>query len=294
MIDAHVHLGKNSYYLIDKVEFGDIVPTDLIYEDLKRTMKKNKVERAVVFPFPSSSEIVLKGLKNGKTELFALRTYYEFANNYILSASNEDKSLIPFLSVIPNKEESLSYLEKRLKEENVYGLKFHGPRDRLPISSLEEPRLIDMIRENDLSLTVHTWHPDYKDKEYEDPMELVEIAKRHPEIRIAAAHFGMFSQRFVDEAAKLRNFFFDCSPLSYLCSLEDKAIDKIEADYENPNSVLKKLLEISPYNVTWGSDAPFCSLNNGSYEKEKGVLDGLTEEEIYRVTEENTMRFLGL
>jgi predicted TIM-barrel fold metal-dependent hydrolase len=292
MIDVHTHIGLDIYNIIKDEKDEPSEKSDIFKaEELFKLTDEYGFDNVVTFPMPYPISPYLDSPKKAEDKV-----PYLIENRYVLKASKINSKIIPFIAIDSGSDKSIKYAGKMADSKRAKGIKFHGNGINMPISSLDRADIMDVIIRNDLPVIVHTdfiqgkRHPGDYCSYFADPMELLELAKKYPKVRFSAAHVGFFSSEFINSMKNVDNVWTDCSLITKLCKKDDlKALDKIDADYGSPSSVIKRLYEIIPEKLMWGSDVPYST-----YEEEMPILKSLDEKIVDSITERNTRKFLKI
>ena len=264
LIDAHTHCGFNPW------SFYNIKYPSLQHATfLSQLIKKNDIAFAITFPMSTTLyydiELYSQGIfKQSNFGLFP----FEKENLYLLSEikSFNLKNIIPFCSISLNDkvDEQISNIENLLKTFDVYGLKFHPRGDCNCVKIIDKyPKLLNLLEENNLPLMVHTG----LDK-FSNPLYVLEMAKKYPNIRFCAAHLAKFILKFFEEIDRdnFDNLFIDMSPFIGLCKrrgVESKNRNEIlDLDYGNISEIFDFFTTKYIDKVIWGTDAPWLNVSD--------------------------------
>ncbi|MDE1860998.1 MAG: amidohydrolase [Candidatus Micrarchaeota archaeon] len=172
IIDTHTHVGLTK----DK---GD--GNGLTLEELKDSMKRYGIDKAIAFPFNEPGDLVEASIR-------------------ILKAA--DESIIPFLRFDP-KAVTADQLDRILTENAFKGIKLHTRgQDFSPLDSRYFP-LYKVIERHGLPIIFHTRKEANPNS---DPDMIARIAERLPGIDIVLAHFAFFSEvafRYIEKEPNL-------------------------------------------------------------------------------------------
>jgi len=304
LIDVHTHSGGLDFsnFLRGKYPYCQDL-TDLYFKG-----KSSSVSHQVVFPMPTSSYY----------DTFAYWEYgvfrpsgfcqfpFEVENSHLLKSISqmpfERGFFLPFLSFslqdkVSEQEESI--LKLTMQSPHVWGFKFHTSTDQKSALQIEkESGFLDIAAELHRPFIIHTGLAPCS-----NPVNVVELASRHPNIVFCAAHFGSFSQVFANllDEYPYDNLFFDTSGLVPLCNniKASSPLGVLNLDYKNPISVFNYYADRFPQRILWGSDSPWYN----SFDFNKAPLDtklrtysqesNIVSDSYKRQILNNTTRFLS-
>jgi len=317
IIDVHTHVGisQKFYY-----QYG--YPYALSLEDLIIRMEVLGIDHSVVFPFVDS---VFYDNDNQSPKIKTTTRYcnfpYELENKNLLNEINEiypdqNHKALPFLMFDPSREteKQAVHLEELSEKHSVFGLKTASTYIQAFVNDLETKGrpILDFVRKKKLPIVFHSAvHP-------EDPWasvnDIVDFAERHPDIRVCIAHSARFVESVLEKADRLNNCFVDLSAFIIHCKLAVQNSPSVAAeetrfvsDYNDPLSVMTRLVESYPETILWGSDTPFYywiqkyytgdgklvedKLQCG-YKEEMQLLNSLPDKMKTKIAYKNNMRFI--
>ena len=318
LIDCHAHIGVSYQSYLD---YG--YPYCMSFEDASIRMKVLGVDFSMLTPFGTSAYY---RLWPGTPETVEpceefCRFPYEIENRSMLQEIYDvfpeySESALPFLQFDPLRKaaEQAEHLEGLWAEYPVMGLKTVLTYIRSSATDLDGPGrpILDVAREHDLPIVFHcSWD---REDPWANVSSILEVAERHPELRMMLAHSARFHRESLDRAASLENCFVDTSAFDIHCLLarmNHRAIppqaQRLDAEYGDPPSVMRKLLTDYPDTIVWGSDTPGnyyirkhrdakgelvdCDLRS-SFDAETKILRALTDAQVLRISYGNTVRFL--
>ncbi len=263
LIDVHSHCGGMD--LSNFLHYRYPCSQDIV--DLYFKCKGSNVAHQVVFPMPTSSYYDIPAYwKHGIYKPSGFCNFpFEKENEYLLKAvekiSFPHQHFLPFLSFSLQdkvKEQESYFVNNIFKHRQlVWGLKFHTSVDQKNALEIEkESQFMDIITEMQRPLIIHTGF-----NECSDPMKVLELASRHPNTNVCAAHFGAFSKDFANllDDYPYKNLFFDTSGLFSLCRYikESGRNDVVELNYGKPMEVLEHYFMRFPERILWGTDSPW-------------------------------------
>lgn len=321
VIDVHSHLGVSlKSYACSEYPYAQSIE-GLYYRQLAGGVDVN-----VVFPFSPDLFFDLRQLTEGVAVPDARPispTPYGRENQLLLQevfcyCSELRHRFLPFVSVDPGREVAaqVAALEQLEREYPIYGIKIIPVFCQTPITSLlDEGRpFLEFARARNLPFLFHTT-ADRRDG-YSHAELAFKVIQCNRDLRFCLAHSIGFHRRYLDRAAALGNVWVDTSALKIQVELasqnspvmaQDK--DRLDADYSDHRSVMRRLAEIYPDMILWGSDSPAysymvrrrqgnddCTFEDfrlkGTYEDEVAALNGLPADLRQSVCNRNTLRFL--
>ena len=287
IIDIHTHsVGMDLHHLME----GKYPISQNIY-DLSKIVQDNGIDYAVTFP-QCTTLYYDTSLIWGKN-VFAPSGFcqfpYQYENFALVSQISKLHldNLIPFVSISSQAKvsEQISYAHNLFDEFRIYGLKFHATTERSSVLDSSFKPFVDLAIELNIPILVHTAHDHYA-----HPMFVIELAKKHPELRICLAHAARFDMDVlrIIKKEKLKNVFIDCAPLLRLCSIMQKQPDVqgvlfMKAKYNDCLAVLQSLYNLLPDNTLWGSDIPW----NRYLDDDNKIVDYSDDVEILKEFEYN-------
>ncbi|MAH06911.1 hypothetical protein CMI38_01515 [Candidatus Pacearchaeota archaeon] len=156
IIDFHCHVGKDS---------SDEEYEHLNLEELKRSMDKWGVDKAVVFPFNGDDESLIE------------------ESLEILEKSKEADWIVPLLRINPkslSKDELSGLLDKGFK-----GIKLHPRAQDFDLDDEKYFWVYEMCVDRELPVLFHSSVKDSTSK----PEKILSIAERFPDLKVVMAHF---------------------------------------------------------------------------------------------------------
>lgn len=310
LIDAHTHAGisLNGF-------FDDKYPYCYNAIDIANSLHSLGFDFACVFSFPSyicGEQLDIEDDKRQYLRSCFENVPYQSATQKLLKEIERFKldNLLPFamFSINYAVDEQLQFLNSIL--HLIYGLKYYPDADTQTIDKLNSKGkpFLDYLIKNNMPLVVHvSENACLYNQGYSSVEDAIELAQANPHLRINVAHIGHFSRQSLEKAQrlKLKNLFFDVSPLLHLCHIRTiNHGEVLNLDYHNPQKVLQELYRMFPQNLIWGSDMPFnftCNLNNAkhnfcyadfSVEKSVNVLQSLDLSIIEKICTENVISLL--
>jgi predicted TIM-barrel fold metal-dependent hydrolase len=277
------------------------MPQRQLGEDLVRKMKEAGLDKAVTFPFPFTSYFDLETANERRLSASSDMKYpYEDQNKYVLECAEKYDPLIPFLAICLGMHDNYEHIEFLVKQNTrIRGLKLHSRVSRSPIKELVGSRFMKLAQDHGLSLMIHTDSEnihiptlDFDLMEFSNPMHIVELADKYPDVNIAGAHLGWLSRKFLDEVYKRENAFVDTSPFLLLCSFPWRANDALQINYKDPYEAFREVCSKYTDSILWGSDEPYTQIASNTLKDEKRLLDSLEDKLKLKISQDNIRTYL--
>jgi hypothetical protein len=292
--DVHTHVGIDTGFFLRRWW-----PYASTAHELLLHMQSHKVGRAVVFPFglPSAFDPFVYADKH-KVKRLPGRVPFDRENDLLLTELHRidtGRQLLmlamfdPSREVGPQVDNIIKLAQRPEAKGRLVGLKVQATILESPLSALLKKTGRDLMllaEERRWPVLVHTsilpsdhWSP---------AAVCVEIAATYPKARFNLAHSIRFHRPSLEQAAKLKNVWIDCSAHLIHCELAVKNLpivamgkERVDADYRKPVEVLKTIDQMLGGRYMWGSDNPFMSWCDdefkltSSYKAEADVLHAL-------------------
>lgn len=197
----------------------------------------------------------------------------ESINNFIIESVQEHPEFIGFGTMHADYDNFENEL-KRIKEAGLKGIKLHPDFQKFQIDAPKMDAIYNVLSDLDMPVLVHAGDCRY---DFSGPQRILNVHKKHPELKIIAAHFGGYTEW--DKALEYlvgQDVYFDTSSTLWKLPIE-KANDIIK------KHGYKKFL--------FGSDFPMWD-HEDEFER-FNKLD-LTSEERDAVLYKNAQRLLGM
>jgi predicted TIM-barrel fold metal-dependent hydrolase len=265
VFDIHSHVGLDQAFWM-----AGWWPYAATAQDLLERMQTNGIDRAVCFPFgvPSAFDAQTFG-RSRKLKLQASRVPFDPENRLLVhEVERVDRlgRLLPFAMFDPGRKvpEQLERLEGLIGR--IGGLKTQTTVLRSPIRALldEASDIMAFAAEHDLPVVIHTALLPADD--WAQVRDCLAVAETFPNVRFDLAHSLRFHANFLRLAAQMPNIWVDCSAHLIHCRLARDCspaiaspVDRVEADYSSPASVLEGIFDLIEDRYMWGSDNPFMS-----------------------------------
>jgi predicted TIM-barrel fold metal-dependent hydrolase len=259
-IHAHIYPDPIAAKAVKAIEnFYDIIQTN--YQDgtaagLVRICQRAGVVKAVVHSVATSPRQV------------------ESINNFIAEAAASNPMFIPFATLHPDMSAEAVRAEcGRIKGLGMRGIKLHPDFQRFDADGKEAVKLFSNIDE-DLPVMIHSGDKRYT---FSTPKRIISIAKRFPQLRFIAAHFGGYSEwEYAEGYIETPNVYFDTS--SSLAFLE-------------PQRAAEIINCLGVERFMFGTDYPMWSADDEIIRVKKL---GLSEEDEDKIFYHNAAGFFGL
>lgn len=311
--DCHTHFG----FMLSST-FNDKMPYCQNIVGILEKMNGNSVNACLTFPFPDDfvgCEVLPDTYNNQMVrDIFEKVPYLNQNERLLLEVETFGNGLVfPVLmfSIKYGINEQINYLSNCVKDHYIYGLKYYPEADNLSFSQFEVLgcEFIEFLEENNLPLIIHSSASTVvTGNGLSHPRFMLELAMKHPKLRICIAHMAHFSKEVFNtlQNYELANLYIDTSPFLHLCNIRNvmPSTNCLQLDYKNPLNVLNHMVDNYSSHIIWGSDYPFnytCNLKNEfhdknyknySYEKNLSILNNLDNWKFKMITHNNTLRFL--
>ena len=225
--DIHVHLGPSRGMF-----------QNLTVSGLKKYQKKFSIENVGIIP---------------------LEMYTDRDNKKIINLSKKDSSVHGLYWIQKRRiKQDVKVLQEELGK-GLFGVKFHGTFENLPISSKHYKPILEELNEQKSTILIHCGR--YKDgslKSNTSYLHGLHVAKKYLDLKIILAHMGgndtSIVKKAVDDAKDMQNVYFDTSGIS------------------TPYRVEYAIKVIGSKRIVFGSDYPWCSFRGNFYNIEDSLL----------------------
>jgi predicted TIM-barrel fold metal-dependent hydrolase len=298
LYDIHSHSGiQRNNIFNEKVE-------NLKEKSIPELLKEyeDRIDKIINFPMPGTVYFNYEESSAvGKKSLYP----YQVENEELIRAVekyDKKEKILPFLCINPKVKvtEQLEGLYKLLKDNKVFGLKFHTLDANSSIDDLfSSSEIISFCREHKLPIIIHSGN--YNN--VEDCKNIFEYAEKNKDLNFCVAHLMTFSEDFFKKMKqyKYENVFTDVSPFLGLCEYmkESKPEGSLNLDYNNPKKVIASIFNDYGKQILWGSDEPFGKFRidnekevDYSLKEEINFLYSLDENTRKTIASVNSERFL--
>jgi len=283
IIDVHTHLGPYHH----KEGADKSVPLtrhqyhEYSADNLTCLMAESDIKKSVVFSFPWVNE-------PSKKENVAK---YQQETDHLLGVAQRFPQLIPMPIFDPTDPKNVRFYERlftgdiksRINHTNLVhipGFKIYPPAMSapwFPLTSLKDSGMLTTAQKLGHTINIHT-----DGRRMKESLELIAFAESYKG-NVIFPHAFRFSKKLIKMAGKLKNVYFDCTPLVLLvsnpsfwvsddCLLSSESYKKPRETYDQ---VVKMLIEFSRGKVIGpGTDNPYCY----SYRDEIAFFRGLPPE----------------
>jgi predicted TIM-barrel fold metal-dependent hydrolase len=270
-IDMHTHSGGPHLARYLRREW----PAVQNLRDLVVKAEQNHVDWLVVFPFPYSifydPMAVLHGVGLRWSGIGDFP--YQFENDYLLYETGLfGRRVLPFLAIDPTRkvDEQLSWLQSKIRETDLYGLKVHTRATGSRATDLLDSPLLGFAQEYDLPLMIHAEGPG---SDNASPEHVFRLAAAKPGVRMCIAHTCYFDKTLLPQRLEHPNVCVDVAPFGPKCMLlavgehsNYVSNDTLELPYTDPIHTLLELIDMLPGKLVWGTDEPYTILTDESGE----------------------------
>ncbi len=318
IIDGHTHIGISTRNFVQSA-----YPYCLSFEDLVIRMKSLGIAYSVIFGFDSiyykTTREVQKNVTVNKT---IARFPYEIENINMFKEVYDifkeySHMAILFALFDPSREtkKQAKLLEELYNTYPFFGVNTIPVYIRSYINDLETngKPILDFVIKHNLPITFHSSSNDVVDP-WSSVYDIIKFAEKYPELRVCLAHTARFHKPTLDKAFSLKNCYVDLSAFFIHCELariNHRIVatkkDRFPANYNNPCSVIKKLVETYPDTIIWGTDTPYYYFMQKhysatkelselylrcSFDQEFKILKSLPQKYILKISNENTKHYL--
>ena len=198
-------------------------------------------------------------------------------NDFAIALGQADGFFVPLGSIHPDSEQKEVELD-RLQAAGIGGIKLHPDYVRIPLSDGRFDVIFSMLEERGMFCVLHTGlDPVSPDLIHATPEMLKEAIRRHPKLRLIAAHMGGYGQ--AEGVLRLlvgTNLYLDTS----LCSLRG----------EEREALIKILKEHDEDRLLFATDTPWSDPRAEIAFVEQAGLD---EKRLEKIFYRNALTLLG-
>ncbi|HPT62581.1 MAG TPA: amidohydrolase family protein [Bacillota bacterium] len=248
IIDAHCH-----YF---ETEGGLDFVKGASFEEHVQDMESANIDKFILF--------TLNGL---------FGDYRRANDNLAVIASRYPDMVIPFGTFNPwYGQDALDEIDRCMNVLGFRGFKLHPWMTGFPINSEMLNPFLEKIMSYDVPVLIHSGTPPWS-----EPLQIGEVARRFPELRIVMAHMGIIDlwKEAIDAAKSNKNIWLETSGV--------------------PGSAIKIAVEeVGPERIVFGSDSPYGGQGGHLFQMNKiRFLDlGTTATEL--ILGGNIQRILGI
>jgi len=258
IIDSHVHLWHRD--MLPDLAVKNYLEPLLQYADQFEGFMDFQLDAELPFmDYTAPVDDLLEAMDVSKIDLsIILATDFGLVNegrmdieeytDWLYDLCSCDNRLEPFISVDPNRGEAgLKMVERLAKKYEPRGIKLYPATGFYPDDS-KYSKYWDLIDDLGLAVVTHAGMAlPPLDEKFCHPLNLTEVAEKHPDTKIIIAHFGgKFHNELFDVMDRCENVYTDCSALQgWLPSEPDVVISR-----------LKETAGRYPKRVIFGTDFP--------------------------------------
>lgn len=303
IVDCHTHAGAPD----TANRARNFQPAEQPIKELKEKMAIAGVNRAIVFPFPSTTYYDVDVFNKEKRLVpSGLQPFpYAVENQELLSQCQDEAGFYPFACIDPKEqtEKQLRFLGGLVREKKrIFGLKLHGVTMQSSALDLINTGFVDFALTNNLPIIFHSG----KDQ-YSLPEHALSLAKQYPKLRVDLAHFALFDNKILGQLAEHPNVFVDSSPLLYLSDMAKEGSKWVtEPNFivlDSPALTLFEYYLLLQSQFMWGTDEPYTRMvtpdgivrSNHNYLEEADTLrclEKLMPTAVRSIAQDNTLAFL--
>lgn len=292
--DCHTHVGFSL-----SVYYDDKYPSCFDLISLINHLNRQKIDRAIVFPFPNYFAAGMQTLSDGvnRAIIDTLEAVpYAQQNKRLLQEIRRFGKgrilMFAMFSLYRGIKEQLEILENFMVNHEIYGLKYYADTDHMDLRRFSEEGkpFIEFALRHNLPIVFHISQCSaLENRGYSFPQGVITLARQYPNLRVCLAHLAHFNEEILMTARKFKNVFFDTSPLLHLCHIRkaNRLSAALQIDYTQPVQALLEVFRMLPDQLMWGTDLPFnftCNIEcdahdfqfeNYSIEKNYEILHSL-------------------
>lgn len=303
IVDCHTHAGSPD--MANRAR--NFQPAEQQIKELKEKLAVAGVNRAIVFPFPSTTYYDVDIFNKEKRLVPSGQQPFPYAveNQELLEQCQGEKSFYPFACIDPREqtEKQLRFLSSLVgKKKKIFGLKLHGVTMQSSALDLENTGFVDFALANNLPIIFHSGRD-----QYSLPEHALSLAKRHPKLRVDLAHFALFDNVILGQLPGHPNVFVDSSPLLYLSDMAKEGSRWVtEPNFivlDSPALTLFEYYQRLQSQFLWGTDEPYTRMvtpdgivrSNHTYLEEANTLRSLEKlmpTAVRSIAQDNTLAFL--
>lgn len=255
-LDCHTHATGFDLWNLGAQRF----PTSQSARDLALKVRQAGIDYAVCFPLATSFYFDANATVRGRVSPGGPEEFpYALVNNQHLRevALFGDGTLLPFLCIDPLRhvDRQIELLEQA--KGSIFGLKLHTRTTNSSPLDLRGTGLLEFAEAAGLPLLIHAAAAPSNCR----PELILDLADMNPEVRMCIAHAAGFDLPSLERAAATPNVFVDPSPLLTNCveALRSATPTLGHSSFSDPASILRRLAELLPDTLVWGSDEPWTA-----------------------------------
>jgi predicted TIM-barrel fold metal-dependent hydrolase len=253
IIDSHVHI---SIYNKNAASLEEVLDLFL------KVMKKNGIISAIIIPDNIEGSDSITDLDK------AIKLIGQRKNLFLLGSPQ----------IIQRGSNELEKYQLLIKEGKINGLKFFPGHD--PYYPTDERCLpyYELCEKLDIPVLFHTGENsgDSECAKWNDPIYIVEIAKKYPELKVIITHYYWPKLDYCYEITKeVSNIYFE------LAALADKEVVEKSGGREKIKEILRKTIFDRPDKVIFGTDWPMCEIEDHIELVKSLGLSKIVEEKVF-------------
>jgi len=204
-------------------------------EEVKETLDVNGIDKAVVLA--TDFELINEGRMSNEEYI-----------DWLYDTCSSDDRLEPFIGVDPNRgAEGLKMIDRLMKKYEPKGIKMYPATGFYPDDE-KYSKYWDLVNDHGLIVVTHAGMAlPPLDEKYCHPVNMLDVAEKHPDMKIIIAHLGgKFYDELFEVMDRCDNVYTDCSALQGWLPSEPEVV----------LSRLKETVGRYPKRVVFGTDFP--------------------------------------
>lgn len=263
--DTHTHVGMDGAFWS-----AGWWPYASTVQDQLQHMDATGIDRAVCFPFCTPTAFDYDQFKADRSLVLRDGRFPFDVENALMLQEIErldrDRRLLPFGMFDPGRCIAEQYESLKGIAGGLFGLKTQATVLQSKVSNLlgDAKCFMELAEEYDLPVVIHT--SIIEADIWSQVQDCLDVAAAYPKVRFNLAHSLRFDEPGLREAATRDNVWVDCSAHLVHCELaaQNSPVTalperRVNANYDDPSSVLRSVYEIMGSRYMWGSDNPFMS-----------------------------------
>ncbi|MCL2607635.1 MAG: amidohydrolase family protein [Methanomassiliicoccaceae archaeon] len=204
-------------------------------EEVRETLDVNRIDKAIVLA--TDFELINEGRMSNEEYI-----------DWLYDTCSSDDRLEPFIGVDPNRgAEGLKMIDRLMKKYEPKGIKMYPATGFYPDDE-KYSKYWDLVDDHGLIVVTHAGMAlPPLDEKYCHPVNMMDVAEKHPDMKIIIAHLGgKFHDELFEVMDRCDNVYTDCSALQGWLPSEPEAV----------MSRLKETTGRYPERVVFGTDFP--------------------------------------
>lgn len=224
IIDFHAHIYPEKIATKAATAIGNFYSLPMSYNGTSQTLLESGSKINV-------TKYVVHSAATGASQVVSI-------NDFILNEVSQHKEFIGFGTIHPDYENFETEL-KRIKDAGCKGIKLHADFQKFVMDETRMDPIYETCKSLGLIVLAHVGDKRFK---YTNPEIILNVHKKHPDMKLIAAHFGGYSE-WEKSAEYLvgQNIYFDTSSTLPLLPLE---------------KATEMLIKHGPEKFLFGSDYP--------------------------------------